>query len=689
MEYNNNFIDLQKIRNNITIYIYSSPYVENIANYISVIFSKYKINNYKIVSLISDEHFNIINDNNNCFLFLLVFQSFLNSQNKDKLLKLKKNKYILYQLEQINTEEKYNNNMKLEYNNFLKNALYILDYNINNFNNIPSSLNKMFVSVPIIKDNLELPKKDIDLLFYGNINENRKDILDKISKKFEIKIIEKAFGKELTDIIKRSKIIINIHYFDDALLEICRFHEAIPYNCRIISDLVSKDQQDIVNNYKQFCTFIDFKNEELLINTIESELTNYNNLNFERFNYDSLNNNFINFVKKIKYYNLFNKDLLNIKNSTYNYKLSLLDDDFNIKNIVQNFSLENKNNKNNDKINKKSSLNINFKNSKQTDIYLKMLKKIDKKNILNNELEYFDKENDETDINNNLNKKFIDNIAHLHCFDLSKFDEIYGDYLPKIESYFKIIITYCIISTEKEGYNKYNKNYILLNIENRGMDIGGKFCFVHYLEKNNIEFKYVLFLHSKSNNIQRKKFFSFINSKNIEKTLLKMGDEYDGIFPNLEINGDWKTGEWYINKGYTEDLLEYLDCEIDEKKFIAGNCMILSNRIIKKIFSDNLFIYELLNKKDSFDCSWFSWYYKTTSLSFVDNYNIFQNKNYYGNDLSHNYKKIFGERLYIDISKLKNLDGFKLPDAMIEHAFERIYLNVINSFKDGKYFIIK
>ena len=115
------------------------------------------------------------------------------------------------------------------------------------------------------------------------------------------------------------------------------------------------------------------------------------------------------------------------------------------------------------------------------------------------------------------------------------------------------------------------------------MDIGGKLCVVDYLVKNNIEYKYILFLHSKSSFVRRQKYFSFINDKNLQETLIKMSKNYDGIFPNLLIDGDWKTKKWYINKAYTEDLLEYLNCDLNSKKFIEGNCMLLSYRIIKKI----------------------------------------------------------------------------------------------------------
>ena len=69
----NNFIDIDNIRNNITIYIYTTPYVINIAEYISNIFQKYNIKNFVIVSLISDQHFDLINQDNNSFILYSIY----------------------------------------------------------------------------------------------------------------------------------------------------------------------------------------------------------------------------------------------------------------------------------------------------------------------------------------------------------------------------------------------------------------------------------------------------------------------------------------------------------------------------------------------------------------------------------------------------------------------------------------
>ena len=90
--------------------------------------------------------------------------------------------------------------------------------------------------------------------------------------------------------------------------------------------------------------------------------------------------------------------------------------------------------------------------------------------------------------------------AHLHCYNIDDFDNIYGYYINYISKYFEIIITYSI------GTN-IPSNYTVLEIPNKGMDIGAKFCMVKFLKTINLTYKYILFLHSKSDILQRVKYF--------------------------------------------------------------------------------------------------------------------------------------------------------------------------------------
>ena len=110
-------------------------------------------------------------------------------------------------------------------------------------------------------------------------------------------------------------------------------------------------------------------------------------------------------------------------------------------------------------------------------------------------------------IKNNLSATFANNKlwCHLHCFDVDKFTEYYGEYINNINKYFSVIVTY------SKGTSIPNYNFCILKIPNRGMDIGGKFCCVDFLNKNNIVFDFILMLHSKSHEYSRKQYFDLMN----------------------------------------------------------------------------------------------------------------------------------------------------------------------------------
>ena len=87
----------------------------------------------------------------------------------------------------------------------------------------------------------------------------------------------------------------------------------------------------------------------------------------------------------------------------------------------------------------------------------------------------------------NSNKFF----AHLHCYDISKFNEIYDEYIEKISLFFKVVITFSI-GDNNNLESRIDARFIIIKIPNKGMDIGAKFCMVKYLNDHNISYEYIL-----------------------------------------------------------------------------------------------------------------------------------------------------------------------------------------------------
>ena len=107
-----------------------------------------------------------------------------------------------------------------------------------------------------------------------------------------------------------------------------------------------------------------------------------------------------------------------------------------------------------------------------------------------------------------------------------KVQKKYGQlYLVKW-TYFHIIITYSIGQLDKT-YNSIS----ILKIPNNGLDIGAKMILLKYLKDNYIDYDYIYFMHSKTNQNLRLIYFDtlFDNIDIIVSDIYK----YDGYFPNL------------------------------------------------------------------------------------------------------------------------------------------------------------
>jgi hypothetical protein len=97
--------------------------------------------------------------------------------------------------------------------------------------------------------------KDIDILFYGTINEHRKKLLDELKKRYKVIICNGVHGDNLDSFILRSKILLNIHfYYECASQEQARMIRWIGAPCKIISE----------KSYKNYLNVDEMTYEELL-----------------------------------------------------------------------------------------------------------------------------------------------------------------------------------------------------------------------------------------------------------------------------------------------------------------------------------------------------------------------------------------------------------------------------------------
>lgn len=79
--------------------------------------------------------------------------------------------------------------------------------------------------------------KAADVLFYGDPNcERRKAYLQELKKHFNVTIASEVFGDRLTKMVKDARVVINIHYYEDALLETTRLYETLSLGTPIVSE---------------------------------------------------------------------------------------------------------------------------------------------------------------------------------------------------------------------------------------------------------------------------------------------------------------------------------------------------------------------------------------------------------------------------------------------------------------------
>lgn len=80
--------------------------------------------------------------------------------------------------------------------------------------------------------------KDIDILFYGSVNERRKAILDKLEAKgLKVKVLFGVYGQERDHWIERSKIVLNHHYYESQIFEIVRVFYLLTNSVAVIGEV--------------------------------------------------------------------------------------------------------------------------------------------------------------------------------------------------------------------------------------------------------------------------------------------------------------------------------------------------------------------------------------------------------------------------------------------------------------------
>ncbi len=151
-------------------------------------------------------------------------------------------KRIVFQLEQSGVSHWFTP----AYLRSLNSSLAIFDYSLENIDYLlkNGSAFKSIFHLPIRPTELrrEGKDRDIDVLFYGALGKSRRrEILAELGKHHNVRIESNLFGEALADLLDRAKVVVNIHFYDGALLETTRIAQALSHGARVVSE-VAEDQ---------------------------------------------------------------------------------------------------------------------------------------------------------------------------------------------------------------------------------------------------------------------------------------------------------------------------------------------------------------------------------------------------------------------------------------------------------------
>lgn len=99
---------------------------------------------------------------------------------------------------------------------------YEIDKNIK-ARHVPFAYEPILSYTYVARDVFRTKKYDIDVLFFGSMNDRRAKVLDTLKQRgLNVVSVFGVYEQDLSVLIKRSKVILNMHYYDSAIFEAVR-----------------------------------------------------------------------------------------------------------------------------------------------------------------------------------------------------------------------------------------------------------------------------------------------------------------------------------------------------------------------------------------------------------------------------------------------------------------------------------
>jgi hypothetical protein len=167
---------------------------------------------------------------------------------------------IIYNLEQIYPESPWIKSGYLDYlyqyhiwDYSLWNIAQLQKWGINNVQHLPIGYHSCLTCID------KSDNQDIDVLFYGSINERRQKIIDSLKEKgVKVEALFGVYGEERNRYITRSKIVLNMHFYEAQVFEIVRVCHLLANQVFVISEKSNNSQEEIY--FQDGLVFCDYDN---------------------------------------------------------------------------------------------------------------------------------------------------------------------------------------------------------------------------------------------------------------------------------------------------------------------------------------------------------------------------------------------------------------------------------------------
>jgi len=185
-------------------------------------------------------------------------------------------RYVVYQVESTQTSPwSHAKNRKM----FADDSLFVFDFSVDNYQLLDLNLQKKtaYLPIPLTLSTQRSSGYEFDVLFYGSMCARRFQILDKLRNKhnIRIKVVSGVFGENMAELIKKARVVLNLHCYNSAPLETSRINEVLKYDKIIVSeDPVAEDKysralyKDVVIFTKNLDDEYDYRHVEELASTL-------------------------------------------------------------------------------------------------------------------------------------------------------------------------------------------------------------------------------------------------------------------------------------------------------------------------------------------------------------------------------------------------------------------------------------